>query len=193
MALTDTIPRRLNSSNIEKAIKNYLHLLADLPLNIISSDPFDFLKKIKRKPVGTGPYPCVTLFEAANRIMTDLVILVGVRELLRGKIPDLDFDEYIVELGNEDSHENDISATRNGWHLRGEAFNVAESFFQGKKTLMLKKLRKKSTSTDRLLLLFNSEAVSTTYVAKNRINEYYLPVDIECLKEEMTRITGTLS
>jgi len=34
---------------------------------------------LKRNQVGLGPYPHVTLFEAANRIMTDMVILKGIK------------------------------------------------------------------------------------------------------------------
>jgi hypothetical protein len=40
------------------------------------------LKALKRDQVKVGPYPHVTLFEAANRIMTDMVILYGVKWIL---------------------------------------------------------------------------------------------------------------
>ena len=68
--------------------------------------------------------------------MTDLVILKGVKWLLdRYAFP---FDEYVVEYGNEDSNDHDITAIKGSKKLFGEAFNVAPSFFQGKKLRCLR-------------------------------------------------------
>jgi hypothetical protein len=127
--------------------------------------------------VEIGPYPHVTLFEAANRIMTDLVILKGVRWLLDKR--SFPFDEYLVEYGNEDSNEHDITAVQSGKRLIGEAFNVAPSFFQGKKTAMLKKLRNAGESIDFKIIMVNADAVNEDYLPKVKDREYYLFVDVE--------------
>jgi len=137
--LLKNIPRKLNKPNIDKAISDYLEFLSELPLIIQSNDILEFLTKLKRQKLDCGPYPKVTLFEAGNRIMTDLVILFGIKELLDNKVPELNFTEYTVEFGNENNNENDIWASNKDEILIGEAFNVAQSFFQSKKFKSLKK------------------------------------------------------
>ena len=63
----------------------------------------------------------MTLFEAANRVMTDLVILHGVKSLLEYEI--FPFHTYTVEFGNEDRNDFDLSASnKTGEKLIGEAF-----------------------------------------------------------------------
>lgn len=71
-----------------------------------------------------GPYPGVTLFEAANRIMTDLVTLHGVAWLLKNKV--FPFDSYAVGFGNENDLGFNIRAGGvDGETLVGEVSNVA--------------------------------------------------------------------
>jgi hypothetical protein len=138
-----------------------------------------FLTDIKRKELNCGPYPNVTLFEAANRIMTDLIILYGVKELLGGKINDLKFDKYKVEFGTENFNENDIFAADDNNILIGEAFNVAKSFFQAKKTKSLHKMRNQNKNNQMLLLLYNSDAVEESYAPKLLKNEFHLPIELK--------------
>ena len=45
--------------------------------------------KLKREKIGRGPYPEVSIFETSNRIMTDLVILFGIKKILIGEVPNL--------------------------------------------------------------------------------------------------------
>jgi len=69
------------------------------------------------------------------------------------------FDEYVVEYENEDINDHDITATavQSGKLLIGEAFNIAPSFFQGKKTSMLKKLRSTGESADYKIIVANAD------------------------------------
>lgn len=177
----DCIPRKLNASNIKTAIATYRELLKNVPVSVGADNILSLLKKIKREQVMGGPYPNVTLFEAANRIMTDLTILYGVRDLLNGKMEGIRFDEYIVELGNESKNSHDIQAENDEIKLIGEAFNVAESFFQGKKNLMLKKLRESRKANEIILLVYNDDAVKESYRPKQFDREYHLPVKIDLL------------
>ncbi len=174
-----TIPRELNSSNINKAIDDYKKLLNELPYSVESNNAFVFLTKIKREKLNLGPYPNVALFEAANRIMTDLVILYGVKELLSGKIPNVKFEKYTVEFGNENNNSNDIIAYSQNKKLIGEAFNVSKSFFQAKKTSALKKMRKQKTSKSIILLVYNSDATEISYRPKLKKNEFHLKVALK--------------
>jgi hypothetical protein len=73
------LPRQLNKSNIEQVTADYEALLREVPTQIKTDNALSLMKKLKREHLETGPYPGVTLFEAANRIMTDLTILYGVK------------------------------------------------------------------------------------------------------------------
>ncbi|MDR2515931.1 MAG: hypothetical protein LBC88_00955 [Spirochaetaceae bacterium] len=138
------IENKLDRNNIDKTIELYINSLKEMELKISANNIIELLEKLKRENIDKGPYHNITLFEAANRIMSDLVILFGVRNLLDGKYKDVNFSQYIVEYGNENNNEHDIMAEdkKNGIKLIGEAFNVSKSFFQTKKYNSLKKLRK---------------------------------------------------
>jgi hypothetical protein len=83
-----------------------------------------------------------------------------------------------VEYGNENQNGFDVRASGNGKSLIGEAFNVAPSFFQLKKTLMLKKLRVADVDADYKLLLFNHDAVAAAYKPTPKKNEFFLFVRV---------------
>jgi hypothetical protein len=108
--------------------------------------------------------------------MTDLVILYGVRWLLKRAV--FPFDSYLVEYGNDDKQGFDIRATSGGSTLIGEAFNVAPSFFQGKKGAMLKKLRQPAAKADFKLIMFNHDAVTPQYVPKTEEREFLVVVRV---------------
>jgi len=175
------IPRKLNCSNIDKAIIDYQSLLDEIPCSITSNSVLEFFTEIKRKKINAGPYPNVTLFEAANRVMTDLITLYGVKKLLEGKIKGINFLEYKVEFGNEDNNDNDIFASNDESELIGEVFNVAKSFFQTKKTTALKKMRNQKTNIKKIkrLLIYNSDAVTKEYIPNMKENEFHLVVELK--------------
>ncbi|MEX0813574.1 MAG: hypothetical protein WD048_15255 [Chitinophagales bacterium] len=176
--IIDQIPKDLNKNNIESAISNYYGLLKNIPLKIESKNVLKMLTDLKRKKIEYGPYPNVTLFESANRIMSDLTILHGVKDLLNGCINEIDFDQYTVEFGHDNYHENDITATNGQIKLIGEGFNVAKSFFQSKKASALRKMRRQKKQNDKLLLIYNSDAVSDSYKPELKQNEFHLKVSI---------------
>lgn len=94
--------------------------------------------------------------------MTDLVIIYGVKWLLKNAI--FPFDS--VEFGNDDVNDHDILSYNNGQKLIGEAFNVAPSLFQGKKAKMLKKLRSVDYTAMYRLVVVNSDAINSGYRPK---------------------------
>ena len=126
----NTLPRTLNQQNINQTISKYLTLLDNIPLKFESNNILQLLTDLKRKELNYGPYPHVTLFESANRIMSDLTILYGVKELLNGAIKEINFEHYTVDLGHDFNNMHDIEAKNGKLKLYGEGFNVAESFFQ---------------------------------------------------------------
>jgi len=176
---------RINLDNVDKRIEEYLKTIQGIKLPITQGDVLKTIHSIKRDPLGTGPYPKVSLFETANRIFSDLVILFGVRSLLTSPLVgevSLPFREYSVALGVQGGP--DLSASQNDSNLVGEAFHVAPSFFQTKKRLEMKKLRNE-VATYRIIL-FNHDAVKNPegYLDKSEPTMLYLPVNIWELKDE---------
>jgi len=166
----------LNDKNIDSEIDKYTKSISGLGNSIDGIRGIELFTTLKRKTMGSGPYPEVTLFEAANRIMTDLVILYGVRWLLSSdKFP---FTAYTVEYGNEDNNDHDLTAYSGKQTLIGEAFNVAQSFYQNKKSSALKKLRENECSPNYVLLLVNSDATPESYKPRLLAGEHILLVDI---------------
>ena len=172
-----TLDRRLTKENVDSVISDYLSSIESIGDTITNLKGLSLFQSLKRDPIGVGPYSGVTLFEAANRIMTDLVILHGVKWLLKTRA--FPFDEYVVEYGNEDTNDYDITAESEGEKLTGEAFNVAQSFFQVKKASMLKKLRKAGNKSDYKVIMVNTDSVKDGYSPRVRTGEYYIFVNVE--------------
>lgn len=168
--------RRLTVGNVGLALAEYSETIVSVGDRIQGKLGLELLHEVKRVPTGTGPYPDVTLFEAANRIMTDLVILNGVKWLLEESV--FPFSEYRVEYGNEDSSAHDLMAENAGERLVGEAFNVAPSFFQVKKGAMLRKLRTPANAEKLKLILANADAVGASYRPKLSGYEHMVLVDV---------------
>src|SRR5471030_964057 len=101
--------RLLTAANVEQITEDYLLTLAELGESIHGLRGIPLLSALKRQKLGHGPYPEVTLFEAANRIMSDLVILRGVTGLIQNGT--FGIDRFLVEFGNED---------KNGFDIHGE-------------------------------------------------------------------------
>jgi hypothetical protein len=166
----------VSKKNVDQAITEYVASVERLGESVTHLKGLDLLIALKREIVGIGPYPNVTLFEAANRIMTDLVILYGLRWLLNHRT--FPFDSYTVEYGHGNKQGFDIRACADGRTLIGEAFNVAPSFFQTKKSDMLRKLRSPSATADFKIVMFNDDAVRAAYLPKPRNNEFFVSVKV---------------
>ena len=168
--------RTLKRDNINGLIRDYLIKIETLNFNGKYKSGIQLLHSIKRDILNCGPYPDVTLFEGANRILSDLVILYGIKYIIENNV--YDYKSYSVELGVESKNKFDITASEGSKTLAGEAFNVSMSFFQGKKTSSLKKLRGKASSYNDKLLIFNEDAVSTDYTPRIDAGYKYVVVDI---------------
>lgn len=173
--------RTLDCTNIDQLLSQYLENLKTMSATVSSETVYGLLTKLKREKISVGPYPTVTLFEAANRIMTDLTILYGIKSLLHRPLSqDLTFDSFTVEFGNENKNRHDIEANNSRFKLYGEAFNVAESFFQAKRYSALKKLRESESVdlTKVIILMYNDEAPKKPLELNPKPNEYNIPVKI---------------
>jgi hypothetical protein len=166
--------RSISKANAAHLMATYLASVEEIENSLGDHKVLDLLKVLKRDAVGAGPYPHVTMFEAANRILSDLVILYGVKWLLDNDV--FPFERYEVEYGNENNNGFDIRAAGNGKTLVGEAFNVAPSFFQAKKCSMLKKMAE--GRADFTIIMFNHDAVKHGYAPKPTKNEYFVFVRV---------------
>ena len=168
--------RSLTADNIEKVLSDYVASAEEIGDSIAGYSGIKLLEALKREAVGSGPYPNVAMFEAANRIMTDLVMLYGVRWLLkRGGLP---FASYHVEYGHENNNAHDVTATENNLIFAGEVFNVAPSFYPIKKSSALKKLRSGKRVPDVKMLIVNHDAVGNDYSPRLSAGEAILLVKV---------------
>jgi hypothetical protein len=170
------LPREITARNIDRLFSRFVSEAELVGESIAGLRGVRLLSALKRDVVGAGPYPNVTLFEAANRIMTDLVMLHGVRWLLKHEV--FPFHSYTVEYGHGNEGAHDIVAREGGKILIGEVFNVAPSFFPLKKATALKKLRASKTKAEYRLILVNHDAVPASYVPKPATHEYLVFVNV---------------
>lgn len=168
--------RKLNLGNVETIKSVFYKDIESLGKTIQSKKGHQLLLAMKRDKLGHGPYPEVSMFEAANRIMSDLVILHGIEGLLKNKI--FPFDEYTVEFGNENRNGFDVEAHSATETLAGEAFNVAPSFFKEKRKKTLKKLYENATGKTYRLIIYNAEALTTNFFTneKNFIHQVIVEI-----------------
>lgn len=172
------LPRKLNKANIDAVLTDYKKLLDEIPLKIEADNLLELMTKIKRDKIGTGPWSKVSIFEASNRIMSDLVILYGVKSILDGNYAHLnEFTEFEVELGNESKNAHDIISHAKNALLIGEAFNVAPSFFNTKKIKSIKKLQQSDLEATKRIILCNTDAHKSTPVLSDDTIEI-IKVDI---------------
>ncbi|MCK6611369.1 MAG: hypothetical protein L6Q78_10015 [Bacteroidia bacterium] len=100
-----------------------------------------------------GPYKNITLFEAANRIASDLVIINGLIQLTQEK--KLNEPRFTLRLGTTHiSGKGDFSIKIGDEEMEGEAFNVAPSFLKGKLYKTTTKWKEKNLS----YILINDDA-----------------------------------
>ncbi|PVX85878.1 hypothetical protein [Paraburkholderia unamae] len=170
--------RVLTASNISQITQEFLDTLAELGDSIHGLRGIPLLTALKREKLVRGPYPGVSLFEAANRIMSDLVILRGVAGLIEAGT--FGIERYLVEFGNEDRNGFDLNGVdHDGRTLVDEAFNVAPSFFGPKKQKAVSKLRSNGSAATYRLLLVNDDAVAPGYTPRLEVGLHYVFVNIE--------------
>jgi len=177
----------LNRSNIDGEIRKYLGKIDAIEFPERTGTNIEYMLFLKRGVIHNGPYPNVSIFEASNRIFSDIVILFGIRHMLLNKqvgFIQLPFTEYQAKLGNEDGF--DIEARLGSEGMVGEAFNVARSFFPDKKRKMKMKLMNE-TDYEYRILIFNSDAVPNVeyYRSISEKSMMYLPVDWQSGIEEI--------
>lgn len=108
-----------------------------------------YFKRTKDKGNSIGPYSNITVFEAANRIASDLVIINGVIKLIEQNTEPAN-STITLRLGNKHVRDKgDFTINKK----EGKAFNVASSFYKVK----LRNTNKKWESTSLAYILVNAD------------------------------------
>lgn len=122
--------RALSIEKFDEAKKAYLNSLEINKYAIKdANDIYELIDKIKRTPEKVGPYQNISVFEALNRIGSDLVLLAGATELFK-KTSKIAVDKIELKMGN--THGFDFEVSIGEKVIYGEAFNAAESFCKSK-------------------------------------------------------------
>ena len=157
----------LTPKNILRAISAYEAEIEHLKLGDMVG--YELVRRVKRDQFGQGPYPNVTFFESANLIMTDLVILYGIKELIDSKsYPDI--VHYHVEYGNENNRPHDIMGVDAQENLVfiAEAFNVSQKYFSTKRRQAENKLQNTKEPAKYRAIIYNEDAnLNTVHVNEN--------------------------
>ncbi len=122
----------LTKSAFEKAYNAYFEQMKENPLKPFSwESTTDFIEKVKRdrEAKSVGPYRNISLFEIANRIYSDLVVLEGAKRIFEGK--EFDARKLEISLSTKGGFDIVVQCANGKYHLC-EAFNVAQSFLGGK-------------------------------------------------------------
>ena len=153
-----SIPTLITKADVDSFTRKYHEDLRNIPLHFSESNLLDFLNKLKRKKMSCGRYPNVSLFEAANRIMSDLVILGGLKMLFNNQIPYLPtLEQYNVDFGHSNTQKHDIIGRDENFYFAAEAFNVSESFYNGKKSYTVRKFRNAEPKPSHSVIFCNAD------------------------------------
>lgn len=149
----------ISNAEFTKAKKKYFEYLSFYKPEIKSAETiFDLIENVKRSPVEIGPYKNISVFEALNRIGSDLVLLDGTEKLftegLEKNIPSK------VHLRMSTIKGYDFEVHFEGKDIiYGEAFNASRSFCNTKMRQALDKFIKDEKKVG---IVFVNEEVSDT-------------------------------
>lgn len=179
--MKERISYYLTESEIIELEKEYLDYLNKYPfIQINHSSYSELLEKVKRSRYNIGPYENITLFEASNRVATDLTLFEGVKNLFKTNLVSSN-SKILIQLGTMQIKEKgDFSVNNSGEDLEGEVFDTAHTFFRNK----LYKTLKKWKGYNRLkFIVFNKDVLEEDKCKRyfeNRQSEYsgikFLPV-----------------
>lgn len=149
----------LTTDNLADTIRSYLADLATMEVPEFPKEPIALFRMLKRRAVKGGRYPEASVFEVANRVMSDLVVLGAAERLLTKGIPGWNaLRPAAVEVAFGVAAGWDLAGhVEDGRTFIGECFNVAPTFFADKKRRSVKGMMAEETAKHRILA-FNADA-----------------------------------
>jgi hypothetical protein len=180
------VAQSLSAANIDQMIDRHTESIRALAVPIAHLTGLSLERSLKRTPARIGPYPRMSLFEAAQRIMSDLVMLQrimsdlvmlhGVKWLLKsGLFP---FDAYRVERDKRGGLDV-LANNESGAHLVGGALNVSRSSFQRRKRAVLDTLGDKRCDADFRVLMVNHDAIGRDAIRALPSRHWLLAIDVQ--------------
>ena len=135
--LHDNFKDPLNKAEFIAAKKLYRQSITDNEYEIkATKDIFQLIQNIKRSPEKIGPYQHMSIFEALNRIGSDLVLLSGAEKLFTSENQP---QKILLRMGNTKGFDFEVFY-KDDEVVYGEAFNAAESFCKHKMRQAIHKL-----------------------------------------------------
>jgi hypothetical protein len=133
LLLANRITNPISKSDLQIVKTDYIDYLNKQPFpQIKSTDYPSVLSNLKRETFSIGPYTGITVFEAANRIASDLTLIEGVLNLFKKKFISHSATVKLLLGTMQVDNKGDFSIFDNGSELQGEAFDVAPTFFKAK-------------------------------------------------------------
>jgi hypothetical protein len=157
--LNEVFSKVLNKKDFLAAKDLYLKSLEQNPYSMPEAENiYQLLNNVKRNPAVIGPYKDLTVFEALNRIGSDLVLLSGAQQLFDGKVKEIKPDRILLRMGNTGGFDFEVFL-KSGEIIYGEAFNAAPSFCKSKMRQAIKKLMENVDSKSNKALVFANSDV----------------------------------
>ena len=150
--------------------EEYLNYIENSQHSLISSSNiYNLINLVKREHYTIGPYKNISLFEALNRIGSDLVLLNGAEKLFNGEIEGILPDKIKLQMGSNRGF--DFEVYTQDKIIYGEAFNAAESFCKEKMRQAIHKLITKSPDPDATIaiVMVNEDVKSILIHYKNQL------------------------
>jgi hypothetical protein len=129
---------------------------------------FDLIENVKRSPVEIGPYQNISVFEALNRIGSDLVLLDGTEKLFKDGVVKNKPSKVLLRMSTIKGYDFEVHF-ENQPTIYGEAFNASPSFCNTKMRQAIDKFIKDGKEAG---IVFVNEEVSDTinkYLNNNRL------------------------
>lgn len=146
---------------VQREIEAFKQQVNEIDSVISANSSLELMQCLKRDIIKKGPYPHVTLFESANRILTDCVIYNTLLLIFENKIETLpSFKRVEVDFGHSNKQKHDII----GFDMEGnpvfyaEAFNTAPTFFMAKLIKTRSKLKNSEKQNVVKFICFNRDA-----------------------------------
>ena len=162
LVFSDRIKGKLNKDQLENLKKSYLESLEKYPFPKFQDWSYQsVLRELKRDlKKQIGPYTDITIFEAANRIATDLTMMDGILKMFSNGTIGIE-DRVEIRLGTMQGKDKGDFTVYSGDEIekgKGESFNVASSFFRSK---MSKTLRSWKGNSSLKYIIFNEDCLNT--------------------------------
>ncbi len=169
--LHDTFNKPLLKNELAEATLLYLNLLKENKYAIKNSSTiYELIESIKRTPENIGPYQHISVFEALNRIGSDLVLLSGAAELFVKGINRKEIQKIHLKMGNIRGFDLEVFLT-DGNVIYGEAFNASPSFCKEKMRQAIIKLMDQNPdkNASEVIVFINEEVESILkgFISKN--------------------------